>query len=410
LESGVSPPVVVTGLGVVAPNGLGVDEYWSATLNGTSGIRATSRFDTERYATTLSGEVTGFDPGEHLPGRLIPRTDHMTRLALVAADWALDDAGVDRDALSEFGSAVVTAASGGGFEFAQRELEALWRRGPRHVSAYQSFAWFYAVNTGQISIKNRMRGPGGVIVTEQAGGLDAVGHARRHLRGRSELALTGGVDSSLCPLGIVAQLPNGRISSAKDPRRAYLPFDSEADGYVIGEGGAILVLERADAATTQRRQVYGEIAGYAATFDPRPGTGREPGLRRAVEQALADAGVVAPDVDAVFADAAGVPDLDLAEASAISAVFGPYGVPVTAPKTLVGRLNAGGAALDVATALLTIRDGVIPATANVERPAAHCPIDLVAGQPRETRVRTALVLARGYGGFNAAMVLRAVAD
>jgi act minimal PKS chain-length factor (CLF/KS beta) len=154
---------------------------------------------------------------------------------------------------------------------------------------------------------------------------------------------------------------------------------------------------------------YGEIAGYAATFDPRVGVDRPPGLRRAIELALADAWVLPRDVDVVFADAAGVPELDRQESEAIAAVFGPSGVPVTAPKTMTGRLYAGGSSLDVAAALLSIRDSVIPPTVNVDEPDWVHPIDLVLGVPREQPVRTALVLARGYGGFNAAMVLRATA-
>jgi act minimal PKS chain-length factor (CLF/KS beta) len=153
-------------------------------------------------------------------------------------------------------------------------------------------------------------------------------------------------------------------------------------------------------------KVYGRIAGYAATFDPRPGSGREPTLRRAAELALADAGLLASDVDVVFADAAGVPSLDRVEAEAIAKMFGPRGVPVTAPKTLTGRLYAGGASLDLVTALLAIRDGVIPPTVGVTaRPDLE--LDLVVDEPREAKLHTALVLARGYGGFNSAVVLTA---
>ncbi|MFF8860303.1 ketosynthase chain-length factor, partial [Streptomyces althioticus] len=151
--------------------------------------------------------------------------------------------------------------------------------------------------------------------------------------------------------------------------------------------------------------VYGQIAGYAATLDPAPGSGRPPGLRKAAENALADAGVDAADIDVVFADAAGVPDLDRAEAQALTGLFGAHGVPVTAPKTMTGRLLAGGAALDVATALLALRDGVIPPTVNVGAAAADHRLDLVT-EPREATLRTALVLARGHLGFNAALVVR----
>jgi len=399
---------VATGLGVAAPNGLGTENYWTATLQSVTGIRPISRFDATVYPVKLAGEVRGFEPAEHLPSRLIPQTDHMTRLALTAAAWALADAGVDPGSLPEYDAGVVTASSCGGFEFGQRELENLWGRAPGHVSAYQSFAWFYAVNTGQISIRHGIRGPSGVLVTDDAGGLDAVGHARRLIRNGTPLVVSGGADSSLCPWGLVAQLPCGMLATGQEPDSGYLPFDERAGGYVPGEGAAIIVLEDADAARRRGARCYGEIAGYAATFDPRPGSGRPSGLRRAIELALADADVTPSEVDVVFADAAGVRELDRVEASAINSVFGPYGVPVTAPKTMTGRLHAAGAALDLAAALLAITNGIIPPTVNV-RPAQEYQLNLVTGTPLRARLRTALLIARGYSGFNAAMLVRGVA-
>jgi minimal PKS chain-length factor (CLF/KS beta) len=402
----VSEDVVVTGMGVTAPTGLGADEHWRSTRAGETGIGPITRFDASGYPARLAGEVPGFDPAEHLPSRLLPQTDHMTRLALVAADWALRDAGVRTEELPEFGMGVVTASSAGGFEFGQNELRALWSKGSQYVSAYQSFAWFYAVNTGQISIRHGMRGPSGVVVSDEAGGLDALGQARRHVRRGTPLVMSGAVDASICPWGWVAQLTSGSLSTGTDPGTAFRPFDAGAAGHVPGEGGALLVLEDAEAAAARGARSYGRIAGYAATFDPRPGTGREPTLRRAVELALADAGLGAGDIDVVFADAAGTPEADRIEVEAITAVFGPRGVPVTAPKTMTGRLNSGAGALDVATALLALRDGVIPPTVNVV-PAPGYQIDLVTGAAREARLRSALVLARGHGGFNSALVVTA---
>ena len=398
------PAAVVTGLGVIAPNGLGTEEYWAGALAGRSGLGKVTRFDATGYPSRVAGEIDDFAAEDHIPSRLLPQTDRMTRFALAAADWALQDAGVGVGDLPEYETGVVTAASGGGVEFGQRELQALWSKGKEYVSAYQSFAWFYAVNTGQISIRNRMRGPSGVVVTEQAGGIDALGHARRHIRRGTRLVLSGGVDGALCPWGWVPQIATGLLSEVDEPSLAYLPFSDRADGYVPGEGGAILIVEdAAGVAARGAREPYGEIVGYAATLDPAPGSGRPPGLRRAAENALADAGLTPADIDVVYADAAGAPALDRAEAETLTGLFGPYGVPVAAPKSMTGRLFGGGASLDVATALLSLRDGLIPPTA---APAAEeHRIDLVTGRAREARLRTALVLARGYGGFNAALVL-----
>ncbi|MEU1217171.1 ketosynthase chain-length factor [Streptomyces sp. NPDC005790] len=401
-----SDKAVITGIGVATPNGMGVEDFWSATRIGKNAIGPVTRFDASAYPARLAGEIRSFTAEDHLPSRLLPQTDRMTRLALVAADCAFEDAGVRPGDIAEFDMGVVTASTSGGFEFGQNELQRLWSQGSQYVSAYQSFAWFYAVNSGQISIRNGMRGPSGVVVSDQAGGLDAIAQARRQIRKGSRLIFSGGFDASICPWGWVAQIAGGRLSTRTDPERAYLPFDADANGYVPGEGGALLILESERSARERGADnVYGEIAGYGATFDPRPGSGREPGLRRAVERALADAGTSPDEVDVVFADAAGTPRLDREEADAITAVFGPYAVPVTAPKTMIGRLYSGAAPVDVVSAVLAMREGLIPPTTQVELSPEYA-LDLVVGQARTTSVRTALVLARGYGGYNSAVVVR----
>ncbi|PSL46010.1 act minimal PKS chain-length factor (CLF/KS beta) [Saccharothrix carnea] len=398
--------VVVTGLGVAAPTGLGVDAYWANTLAGVGALDRISRFDPSGYPARLAGEIRDFVDEDHLPGRLLPQTDRMTRLALVAADWAFADAELTPSDLPDYDIGVITASHSGGFEFGQNELRALWSKGGQYVSAYQSFAWFYAVNSGQISIRNGLRGPSSVVVSDQAGGLDAVAQARRQIRNGTSVVLAGAVDASICPWGWVAQLTSGRLSEHDDPRRAYLPFDEDAAGHVPGEGGALLVLEDGAHAAARGARVYGEIAGHASTMDPAPGRDRAPTLQKAIQRALADAGAVADEIGVVFADAAAVPELDRAEAEAITKVFGPRGVPVTAPKTGTGRLYSGAAPLDLAAALLSLREGLIPPTVNT-RPSERYELDLVTGEPRRAHPRAALVVARGHGGFNSAVVLRA---
>ncbi|MFF9812506.1 ketosynthase chain-length factor [Streptomyces sp. NPDC014006] len=397
---------VITGLGICAPTGIGVDAHWSSVLAGKSGIGRIQRFDPSPYPVRHAGQVPGFAAADSVPGRLIAQTDHWTHLALAAGEAALADSGADLTAVPEYEMAVVTSSSSGGTEFGQKEMTALYRNDPSWVGAYQSIAWFYAATTGQLSIRHKMRGPCGVLACEQAGGLDAIGQARRLVRRGSKLVVTGGTDASLCPYGLTAQLSTGRLSTVDDPERAYLPFDADAGGHLPGEGGAILVLESAQAAAERGAGTgYGRVLGYAAGFDPAPDSGRPRALRRTAEAALADAGLTPADIDVVFADAAGVAADDRDEADAITAVFGPRGVPVTAPKTLTGRLYGGGAPLDVATALLALREGVIPHTAHVRDLAPGLDIDLVTGAPRELPLRHALVLARGHGGFTSALVL-----
>jgi minimal PKS chain-length factor (CLF/KS beta) len=394
---------VITGLGVIAPTGLGTDAFWAATRAGRLGIRRIEQFDATGWPAVLAGEVAGFRAADHLPGRLIAQTDRMTQFALTAGDWAIAEAGVAPDVLA--GSAISMAAAFGGFEYGQRQLQSLWQQGPKFVNTYMSFAWFYAVNAGQISIRNGMRGPVNVFVGEQAGGLDAIGNALRKVRAGADVVLAGGMESSRSPYGHVSHLANREVSRESRPERAFLPFSPDASGYVPGEGGAILVVEP-DTADRRGNPGYGRISGHGSAFDPRPapvGTG----LCRAAELALADAGLAAGDIDAVFADAGGSPALDRAEAAAITSLFGPHGVPVVAPKAGFGRLFSGGGPIDVATAALAFRHGELPPAGPVPAPDPGYGIDLVTGRPRPWGGRHALILARGAGGFHSALVLSA---
>ncbi len=395
---------VVVGMGAVTPSGVGTEEHWLSVLEGRTSIGPVTGFDAAHLSVRLAGQIRDFDVEARLPKRLVPQTDRVTRLALVTAEAALEDTGLDNAEMSDFDTGVVLSNGQGGSEFTHREFSKLWNQGPKLVSVYESFAWFYAANTGQISIRHGMRGPCGVLVGEQAGGLDAIGQGRRNIRRGARVIVTGGFDSAFDPWGFVSQYSHGLVSRGSDPRSAYRPFDRDVDGYVPGEGGAALVLEDGRSARERGVSVLGEVAGYAATFDPRPGSDRPPALRRAIESALADAGV--PTVDVVFADSAGLAGPDRTEAEAISAVLGPRRVPVTAPKAGFGRLGAGGGPVDAVTALLTLRDSVIPPTPHTENVPDDYGIDLVTGAPRERACATALVIARGHGGFNSALVLR----
>ncbi|WP_067563139.1 ketosynthase chain-length factor [Nocardia acidivorans] len=401
--SSASESAVVTGIGVAAPTGLGIDAHWQSVLAGKTGIARITRFDPSGYPVRFAGEVSEFEAAEWVPGRLIPQTDRWTHLALYAAEAALADAAADPAAFDEYDMAVVTSSSSSGTEFGQREMDKLYNKGPSWVGVYQSIAWFYAATTGQVAIRHGMRGPCGVICAEQAGGLDAIAKSRRLIRAGTKLVVSGGLDSAMCPYALVSQLPPGRLSTLPDPERAYAPFDAEACGSLPGEGGAVIIVEPANERNRAHR--WGTVLGYAAGFDPTAGREGARVLQRVIERALADAELAPADIDVVFADGAGLPADDLAEAQAITGVFGPQRIPVTVPKTMTGRLYGGGSSLDVATALLALRHQVIPPTTATTRLAPGCEIDLVLETPRPARLRTALVLARGYGGYTSALLL-----
>lgn len=398
---------VITGIGVVAPNGIGTEPWWDATVRGESGIREISRFDASRYATRFAGEVPAFEASDYIPRRLAVQTDRWTWMSLAAAEMALADASLDPGARDPYSMSVITASSSGGNEFGQAEIQNLWGRGAGFVGAYQSIAWFYAASTGQTSIRYGMKGPSSVIVSEGAGGLDALAHARRTIRRGTDTIVSGGLEAPLSPYALTCQIGNGKLSSVADPA-AYRPFDPGATGYLPGEGGAILLVEDREAAIERATPtIYGEILGYGATNDARR-PDENPDARhlvRAIDRALTDAGIDLQDVDAIFADGAGTLGDDLRELEAIRRVFGGLAesIPVTVPKSMVGRLYAGGASLDVAAALLAMRDGVLPPTINLITPPRG--VDLVGENSRPANVDVALVVARGHGGFNSALVL-----
>jgi minimal PKS chain-length factor (CLF/KS beta) len=401
---------------VVAPNGIGNETYWGNTRKGVSGVKKIERFDPAKYATQVAGVVEGFEPTDYIDKRLMVQTDNWTWMALAATQLALDDAAFDTSAAEADRMSVVTASSSGGNEFGQREIQSLWAKGPKFVGAYQSIAWFYAATTGQVSIKHGMKGACGVIVSEQAGGLDALALARRQIsRGEADAVVSGGTEAPIGPYAIACQQALGLMAEGDDPDTAFRPFSAFAHGYVPGEGGAILLVESLEKARARGAgQVYAEVLGHAATNDAAnvaapAADGRY--YARAIELALADAGVSPDEVDVVFADGFGTPEADAAEAAALRQVFGSRAgsVPVTAPKSMTGRLYAGGSALDAATAALAIADGYIPPTVNVGETAAGLGLDVVT-EGRAQPVDTVLVAARGAGGFNSALVLRRVTE
>jgi len=399
--------VVVTGMGVIAPNGIGTEAYWKALLQGSPALGPVTREGCTDLPLRVAGEVRGFDPAELIESRYLVQTDRFTHFAMVAAELALEESRLRSDPDRPYAIGVATAAGSGGGEFGQGELQRLWGQGPALVGPYQSIAWFYAASTGQLSIRGGFRGPCAVLVNDEAGGLDVLAHACRTIRQGTDAVLTGATEAPLAPYSMVCQLGYPELSLAEDPLRAYLPFTAEACGFSPAEGGAMFTVEEKNAAEARGAEIRAVVAGHASTFT---GTGdwerSRQGLAHAIQGALDEAGCPADEVDVVFADALGVPAADRAEALAIGDALGRRAadVPVTAPKTGFGRAYSAASALDVAAAVLALEHGVIPATPNI----AEVPhdLDLVTGSARSSPMRTALVLSRGLMGYNSAVVLR----
>ncbi|MEI5007054.1 beta-ketoacyl synthase N-terminal-like domain-containing protein [Streptomyces sp. NPDC087659] len=400
---------VVTGIGVVAPNGVGTDAFWKSTREGISVLDHITRDGCDHMPVRVAGEVRGFDPESLVEERYLVQTDRFTHFAMAAADMALADARITSGDYSDspFAVGVVTAAGSGGGEFGQRELQRLWGQGSRYVGPYQSIAWFYAASTGQISIRGGFKGPCGVVASDEAGGLDALAHAARAIGRGTDAVVIGAAEAPLAPYSLVCQLGYRELSTSEDPERAYRPFTASANGFVPAEGGAMLVVEEESAARRRGAAVRAVVAGHAATFTgaSRWEESRE-GLAQAIRGALAEARCAPEEIDVVFADALGIPDADRAEALALADALGTHGrrVPVTAPKSGTGRAYCGAPVLDTAAAVLALQDGVVPPTPNVFDVCHE--LEVVTGRPRPAELRTALVLSRGLMGSNAALVLR----
>ncbi|MEV0003575.1 beta-ketoacyl synthase N-terminal-like domain-containing protein [Micromonospora sp. NPDC050980] len=403
---------VVTGIGVVAPSGVGADAHWDTVLAGTRRTGPITLFDPASYPTRVAGEVADFDPAGFVDARQRVQTDRWSHLGFAATRLALTDAGLAEVSPDPYGWAVTLASSSGGNLFGQRELQRLWGGPSRTVGAYQSIAWFYAASVGQLSIRHQFKGPSGVTVSESAGGLDSLAHAVRTVRRGTPVVVAGATECPLSPYALACQLRSGLLSDVADPARAYRPFDVSASGYVPAEGGAVFVVEELGHALGRGARIYGEITGWAATHDAAPTDapdGPDPThYARALRLALDRAAVRPHDVDVIWPDALGAPAYDRAEASALRAVFGDRTPPVTTQKPLTGRAHQGSSALDAATALLAFSRDVLPVSAAPDEPAPGCELTFLR-EPRRPRSRIALVGARGFDGFNSALVLRGAA-
>lgn len=406
-----SQEAVITGLGVVAPAGIGAANFWNGMVSGRSFISPLSRFDPERYASTVAGVVEDFDPATYLDPRIIIQTDRWTHFDLVCTQEALADAGLQLRDEDTTRVGAVFAAGTGGNEYGQQQLHICAAQGPRHVSVYLSIAWFYAASIGQVSISNKIRGYGRNICAEAAGGPLALGHAAKVIaRKTCDVVMVGGCEAPLTPYTFASHQASGLLSSESGPY-PYRPFDVTRSGPVVGEGGAGFCVESKEHALKRDARIYAEIAGWGQAFDgilTREPASDGKAYARAISQALTMAQLDPSEIDWIICDGLGTQSGDIAEVKALQSVFGDAlsTIPASAPKSMIGRLFNGGSTVDIACALLGMRENVILPTVGVEQQDPNCPIDCVPQQARSGRLQHILVGARGFGGFNSAIVLK----
>ena len=405
--------VVVTGLGLVTPLGIGVEETWSALVAGKSGIAPITRFDASNMNTKIAGEVKNFKPEDYVSRKDLRRMDIFTIYAMAASRIAVEDANLNIDDNNADQTGVVIGCGLGGLATIEKFHSVLLEQGPRKISPFFIPMLIANMAPGQISIAFGAKGPNVAIETACAAGTHAVGDAFKHIqRGAADVMITGGVESTITALGISGFNAMRALSTRNEaPEKASRPFDRDRDGFVMAEGSGILILEALEHALERGANILAEVIGYGLTGDAHHMSAPAPegeGMARCMQMALDDAGVAPEEVDYINAHGTSTDLNDSFETKAIKTVFGEYSykVAVSSTKSMTGHLLGGAGGVESAIAVLTIKHGTIPPTINYENPDPECDLDYVPNVCREADVRTVLTNSFGFGGTNAALVFR----
>jgi 3-oxoacyl-[acyl-carrier-protein] synthase II len=407
--------VVVTGLGCVTPLGTDVESTWSAVLRGASGIAALRRFDSAALPVRIAAECPADAGPRGLEAKQARRLDRSTRLALAAADEALADAGLVGADLDRDRVGVVVGTSIGGIETLLDGHDVLRERGPRRLSPFVVPMCLPNMTAAFVSMHGGFRGPIACPVGACASGAQALGAAARLIeRGDADVVVAGGTEAAILPL-VVAGFASMRALSTRneEPSRASRPFDCDRDGFVLGEGAGILVLESEEHARGRAARVRAHFLGYGEASDAaHPASPPEDGhgARLAIERALADAGLAPAAVDHINAHATSTPAGDRSEVTALRAAFGAHldRIPVSATKSATGHLLGAAGAVEAILCVRALESGTLPPTLNLDRPDPECALDHVAHKARPHAARVALSNAFGFGGVNASLLLGGV--
>jgi len=405
--------VVVTGLGVISPIGLTVEEFWTNLVNGVSGVGPITHFDATDFPVRIAAEVKGFDPLNYMSYKEARRTTRAVQFAVAAAQMAIEDAALVIDRRNATNIGVVMNTGGGGIADTEEATKTLLKKGPRHISPFFIPNIMPNAVACQVSIRYGIRGPVITSTAACASGNYAFVEAWRLLRlGEAEVIIAGGTESGITPLAIAALSRMGALSTRNDePERACRPFDRDRDGFVFGEGAAVMILETEEHALRRGARIYAEVAGGSITCDAYHITAPDPegdGAARAMQLALKSAGMKPEELDYISAHGTGTPLNDIAETKAIKKALGKhaYQVAISATKSMVGHLLGAAGAISALAAVLAIRDEVIPPTINLENPDPECDLDYVPLVARKCAVRAAMVNGFGFGGQNAALLIK----
>jgi 3-oxoacyl-[acyl-carrier-protein] synthase II len=405
--------VVITGIGVISPIGIGKEKFTVSLKNGVSGVDLISSFDVSQYPTKIAAEVKDFNPEDYIEKKKVRRMDRFCQFALAAAKMAIEDSQLDlnKEDLSRIG--VIIGSGIGGIATIEREMEVLLTKGPSRISPFLIPMEIINIAAGEIAIQYGFKGPNYGVVSACASSPHAIGDALRILRyGDAEVIITGGSEAAITPLGLSGFCAAKALSTRNDePKKASRPFDKNRDGFVMGEGAAIFVLETLEHAIKRNAKIYGELAGYAATDDAWHITApREDGTTQALcmKLALQDAEVSPSEVDYINAHGTSTQLNDKYETLAIKQIFGEYAykIPISSTKSMTGHLLGAAGAVELAAILMCMENNFIHPTINYEVPDPECDLYYVPNQPIEKEINVVLSNSFGFGGHNAAIVVK----
>ncbi|MDD5432458.1 MAG: beta-ketoacyl-[acyl-carrier-protein] synthase family protein [Candidatus Omnitrophica bacterium] len=403
--------IAITGIGVVAPSGIGKRQFWANVKAGRNFIKNITRFDASRYPSHIAGQIDDLEKYSHVSERLLKKIDAFSHMALIASELALLDAKIDIKNEDPKLVGIFLGNAIGGWLYAETELRDLYIEGREGVSPYMASAWFPAAPQGQVSIYYGIKGFSKTVVADRAGSLMALGYARKVLsKNKLNMILAGGMEAPVTPYSLLCCNTYGALSRNNEhPESAYRPFDKKRDGFVIGEGAGIVVMESVERAKQRGVNVLGFISGYGTSCDGRDRInpdrdGKQ--LARAINIALADAKVNPEGIDYISLDGLAVDIWDNSEIAAIKSVFGAHAakIPVSCPKSSFGNLLGASGAIDMIITLLAMENKLVPPTTNLENPAVDG-LNFVQKEARTHNINKAMIISRGRGGINSVLIV-----
>jgi len=404
--------VVVTGMGIISPLGIGIEENWLAVINGKSGIGPITRFDTEHFPVKFAGEVAGFDAEQYMGHKEVKKMDRFIHFAVAASDYALKDSGYEITEKNAERIGVQVGVGLGGLPAIEKYHNLYKERGVRKISPFFIPMVIANLASGQVSIHSGAKGPNTCVVTACATGTHSIGDAARLIQyGDADVMIAGGTESVITPLCIGGFHAAKALSTRnEDPEGASRPFDKDRDGFVIGEGCGVVVLEEYEAAKRRGAKVYGEIIGYALNGDAYHITSTSPngeGAARCMKLALKNAGINNNEVQYINAHGTST-GADSAESQSIKSTFGhhAYDLSISSTKSMTGHLLGAAGGVEAIYTLLAISRGILPPTINYNTPDPECDLDYIPNQAREVKITTAISNSFGFGGTNAVLVFK----